>query len=524
MKNKNINWHIVIFPFCIVVALAVIVTTFPVRAEEIINNLFNVFGNRLGVFYIFVGLFVFLGSIIIASSRYGKIRLGNNEKPLYGNFKWGSMIFMSTMAADIIYWSLIEWAYYYQSNPMGAFELSQAQRQQIASTYPLFHWGPIPWSFYILPATAYAYLFFVKGKKRVTLSEACRPLLKHNSDRIVGKLIDTIAVVGLLGAIATTFATTTPLISSSINRALGLNFGNGLTISILIFVGFIFTLAVLLGMKYIARLAMINVVLFVILFLFVLFFGPTRFIIESGISGMGNLVQNFAVMATWTDPLRITGDGYSGFPQDWTIFYWAYWIAYFVATPFFIAKISEGRTIRNMIFGAFFYGIAGTFTSFIVFGNFGLYQQVSGAVDTVALLESGTPPAEVILYFFEQLPFTGIILALLAVTLVVFYASTFDAITLVVASFCMKKLPIKSMPAKWLRLFWSLVFIILPITLIWLESTLEMLKTVSIIAAFPTAFILLMVIFSFIKELKNSPNTKETDHDNTIPDAAGDEI
>ena len=501
MKNSNINWHILIFPFSIVVVLAFIVTIFPNGAEQVINNLFHIFGNRLGAFYILMGLTIFLGSIAIASSKYGKINLGKG-KPIYSNFKWGSMIFMSTMAADIIYWSLVEWVYYYQANPMGVLELSQTQRQQIASTYPLFHWGPIPWSFYVLPATAYAYLFFVKGRNRMTLSEACRPLIKHNSDGFVGKLIDTIAVVGLLGGVATTFATATPLISNSINRSLGLSLGTGLTIFVLVFVGLIFTVAVLLGMKYIARLAMINVILFAVLFLFVLFAGPTRFIIESGISGIGNLVQNFASMSTWTDPLRITGDGNSGFPQDWTIFYWAYWIAYFVATPFFIAKISEGRTIRHMIFGAFFYGIAGTFTSFIVFGNFGLYQQVVGKVDTVALLEAGTSPSEIILLFFDQLPFAGIILILLAITMIAFYASTFDAITLVVAGFCMKSLNVNDMPLKYLRLFWSLAFIILPVALIWLESTLEMLKTISIIAAFPVSFIMLMIVFGFVKELR----------------------
>ncbi|GHU17471.1 carnitine transporter [Spirochaetia bacterium] len=503
MKNNHINYQILIFPLCIIISIAGLVTFFPNNASNILTNLFNIFGNKFGAFYILMGLFTLFGSIIIAASKYGTIKLGNTEKPVYGNFSWGAMIFTSTMAADILYWSLIEWVYYFEANPAGLPLVSLAQKQQIASTYPLFHWGPIPWSFYILPATAYAYMFFVRGANRQTLSEACRPLLRKNADGFWGKLIDIIAVVGLLGGTATTFALATPLIAGSINKLFGLGAGKGLTIIILLVVGLVFTIAVLWGMKFIARLAVICVALFVMLLLFVFFAGPTQFIIESGISGIGNMIQNFIGMATWTDPLRITGDGSVGFPQQWTIFYWAYWIAWFVATPFFIAKISEGRTVRQMIFGAFFYGIAGTFTSFIVFGNFGLYQQTSGRIDAAALIENGVSPSDVIILFFEQLPLTGFVLVLLVLTMIAFYASTFDAITLVLAGFCRKELKKDEQPEKKLRIFWAAVFIILPISLIWSESTLGMLQTISILAAFPLSIIILIIVFSFVREMRS---------------------
>jgi BCCT family betaine/carnitine transporter len=198
----------------------------------------------------------------------------------------------------------------------------------------------------------------------------------------------------------------------------------------------------------------------------------------------------------------LTGDGVSGFPQQWTIFYWAYWIAWFVATPFFIAKISEGRTIRQLISGSFFYGIAGTFTSFMIFGNFGLYQQVSGKVDAAGMLENGVAPSEVILSLFEQIPGTKVVLCLLILAMIAFYASTFDAITLVVAGFCKKTLKTDEQPDKKLRAFWAVVFIILPISLIWSESTLGMLQTISIIVAFPLAIIMMLIIIGFIKELR----------------------
>ena len=502
MKERTTDISILIFPLCIIAFLAALIFLFPESSQDVVGIFFNFFVNRMGIFYIAIGLFVLGCCVYVACSRYGKIQLGELEKPRYSGFKWGALIFTSTMAADILYWSLIEWGYYFSLNPSGTGELSIIEQQQIASVYPLFHWGPTPWAFYVLPATAYAFMFFVWKGKRQTLSEACRPILKDKIDKGWGKVIDIVAVVGFLGGTATTFALATPLMTSAINDLFGIQADKTITIIVLLVNGLIFTLAVLYGMKAITKLALISVTCFIVLLCFVFFLGPTRFIIESGMSGIGSVIQNFIGMSTWTDPLRLTGDGISGFPQMWTTFYWAYWIAWFVATPFFIAKISEGRTIRNMIGGAFFYGIAGTFTSFIIFGNFGLYQQVTGKVDAAAMLANDVAPSKVILELLQQLPGYNIVLVILVVAMLAFYASTFDAITLVAAGFSRKTLLADEQPDRRLRAVWASVFIILPIALIWSESTLEMLKTVSIIAAFPLGIIMLLIIFSFFKELK----------------------
>ena len=109
-------------------------------------------------------------------------------------------------------------------------------------------------------------------------------------------------------------------------------------------------------LKGISQLAKISVVSFCVLLGLVFIASPKIYIIETSITGIGKVIQNFFGMSTWMDPLRISGEGGAGFPQNWTIFYWAYWIAWFVATPFFIGKISEGRTIKNTIIGSLIYG------------------------------------------------------------------------------------------------------------------------------------------------------------------------
>lgn len=510
-KSKNIEWHIVILPLLIIAVLAGLIFAFPDQSANTIEYLRNFFVNKLGFCYTLLGLFILGVALVLAFSKYGNIQLGKMERPLYSNLKWGAMIFTSTMAADILYWSLIEWVFYFDANPEGLAEYNIIQQQQWSSTYPLFHWGPIPWAFYVLPAVAYAYRFFVKKKPKESLAHACEPLLGDKIHKLPGKIIDIFAVVGLLAGTATTFSLTTPLLSKVIANVFHIEYSNTISVLILILIAVVFTVTVLYGMKAISHLATVCVIFFVALLAIFFLCGPKIYIIESGISGIGNMLNNFLSLSTWTDPLRATGDGIQGFPQNWTIFYWAYWIAWFVATPFFIANISKGRTIRQTILGALGFGMAGTFTSFITFGNYGLFQQTSGKLDVAAMVESGMDNADIILEIFKQLPSSihTLTLIVLMLAMVAFYASTFDAITLVMAGFCTKNLKEGEMPSKKLRCYWSFIFLILPIALIWAQSTLSALQTFSIIAAFPLGIIMLLIVFSFFKELKNHKEAKK---------------
>lgn len=501
-RFEDIDWGITLAPLGIIILISAALMLIPEKAQNVITFLNNIFVNKMGFFYILLGIGILVTAVWLAFSRYGNVQLGKLDKPRYSNFRWGAMIFTSTMAADILYWSLVEWAYYYDAAPFAMEAMSLAERQDMASAYPLFHWGPIPWAFYILPAVAYAYMMHVKKRNRQTLSEACRPVLETKTDKWQGRFIDIFAVVGLLAGTATTFSLATPLLASAAARIFHIEETKFLSIAILVIIGIVFMVAVLWGMKAIAHLATVCVILFVTLAGIFFICGPKVYLIETGITAIGTVIQNFVHMSTWMDPLRLSGDGINGFPQSWTIFYWAYWIAWFVATPFFIARISEGRTIKQTILGGLSCGLLGTYTSFITFGGFGLYQQTHGTVDVAGMLAAGAEPAQVILQVFDQLPITEIALFVLIIAMIAFYASTFDAITLVVAGYSEKNAKLAEEPRKGLRIFWAIVFLLLPIALMFSESTLAMLQTVSIIAAFPLGLIMILIVYSFLKEIK----------------------
>ena len=495
-KLKNIDLPIIIIPVGTVIAFFVLFMIFPERSTSVLNLIRGFLGNQLGSYYLLLGLGVFILTVVIACSKYGKIRLGYVEKPQYTNFQWGSMIFTSTLAADILFYSMSEWAMY--ANEQHVTDLGSIQ--DWASTFPLFHWGPIAWGIYIVLAVAFGFMLHIRGRKKQRFSEACRPLFGDRVDGVLGKVIDVTCVVALLCGTATTFSVTTPLLSSGISRVFGLPNTTGLVVSILVLIAAVYTITVLFGIKGISKLASFCVYLFFAILIYVLVAGgQTVYIIETGISSLGNMVQNFIGLSTYTDPLRA-----NSFPQNWTLYYWAYWMAWCIATPFFIATISKGKTIRSIIVGCYTCGLSGTFMSFIVLGGFGLGEQMKngkGLADAIYNSDYSVN-YDAILDVFDALPWSEIGIIAIVVSMILFYATTFDTLTMVVSNYSYKNVVSEEMSSKVMRTFWSVVFILFPIALIFSVSTLAGLQSVSIIAAFPIGIIMILVIVSFFKDAK----------------------
>ena len=492
--SPQLDWITTVVPFITILLLCILFFAVPEASGRVVASIRYFLGDEFGSCYLLMGLGIFLCSLYIAFSPYGAICLGADKKPQYSSFQWGSMMFTAGLAADILFYSLCEWILY-----AGEPRISQmGEMQDWASTYPLFHWGPIPWSFYMVLAVAFGFMLHVRQREKQKYSEACRPLLGFRVDGFAGKLIDLTAVFALLAGTATTFSLATPLLSTAISRLFGLPQNHLLTISILVIICAIYTITVYFGMKGVAKLASSCSYLFFALLAYVLIGGgQPRYIIETGITALGNLAQNFIALSTWTDSLRT-----SSFPQNWTIFYWAYWMVWCVATPFFIGTISKGRTIRQTILGGYFYGLSGTFTSFIILGNHGLGLQVTGKLDLMGLYERTGDLYQVILSLMETLPLAKGGLALLAVSMIAFYATSFDALTMVASTYSYKELPGGADPDKRMRLFWAVLLMLLPIALIFSDSSMASLQSVSIIAAFPIGLIILLIVASFFKDAR----------------------
>lgn len=490
--KKQLDLVTTVIPFVCILLLCILFYVNPEGSGHVLASIRYFLGDELGSCYLILGLGIFLCSLYIAFSKYGSIRLGEGDGPEYSSFQWGSMMFTAGLAADILFYSLCEWILY-ADEPRVA---QMGSVQDWASTYPLFHWGPIPWSFYMVLAVAFGFMLHVRKRAKQKYSEACRPLLGSYVDGIPGKLIDLTAVFALLAGTATTFSLATPLLSGALTQILGLPQSHLLTILILVVICITYTATVYFGMKGVSRLAASCSYLFFALLAYVLIGGSqARYIVETGVTALGNLAQNFIGLSTWTDSLRT-----SSFPQNWTIFYWAYWMVWCVATPFFIGSISKGRTIRQTILGGYFYGLSGTFTSFIILGNYGLGLYSSGKLDLMGLYRQSGDLYRIILLIMDTLPWAKAGLILLAVTMIAFYATSFDALTMVAAAYSYKELPEGAEPHKQVKLFWAVLLMLLPIALIFSDSSMAHLQSVSIIAAFPVGIILILITASFFAD------------------------
>ena len=358
-SGKKIDWAITLVPLGCILALSVLFIAFPAQSNEVLGGIRFLLGDTFGVYYLVIGLGVFLASMFAAFSKYGNIVLGDpGGKPKYSFFTWGSMMFTAGLAADILFYSFSEWILYAVDPHIAGL----GSIQDWASVFPLFHWSLIPWGFYLMLAAAFGFMLHVRKRERQRYSEACRPILGKHTDGLPGRLIDLLAVFALLAGTATTFSLATPLMAGIIEELFHIPLDrNAVTVLILLVTCAVYTYSLLHGFRGISLLAKSCIYLFFGLLAYVLLLGgEARYVIETGLEALGRMVQNFFQLATFTDPQRT-----SSFPQNWTIFYWSYWMVWCVAAPFFIGGISKGRTVRQTILGGYGFGVGSTVVSFM---------------------------------------------------------------------------------------------------------------------------------------------------------------
>lgn len=503
VERSKIDWMITLVPLAIVVVLCIVFFFAPEQSNAVLSRIRFFFGDMFGTYYLVIGLGIFLLSLYIAGSKYGNIVLGEtNEKPKYSFFAWGSMMFTCGLAADILFYSFSEWVLY-ATDPHIA---EMGSVQDWAGVYPLFHWSFIPWAFYLVLAVAFGFMLHVRKRSRQKYSEACRPILGRHTDGWAGRIIDLLAVFALLAGTATTFSVATPLMTAIIGELFHVTLSRTtINIVILLITCAVYTYSLLHGFKGISVLANICIYMFFGLIAFVLAFGgEMRYIVETGLSSLGRMVQNFIELSTFTDPLRT-----SNFPQTWTIYYWAYWMVWCVAAPFFIGSISRGRTVRQTILGGYMFGVGSTLTSFIVLGNYSMGQQMTGKADFIALYNETGDLYGMIVSILKTLPCAPLVMAVVLVTMIAFYATSFDSIALTASCYSYHTLKDGEQPHKGIQLLWCILLILLPIALLFAESSMNNLQSVSIVAAFPIGAVIVLIVASFLKDAKNYMQTQK---------------
>lgn len=455
--------------------------------------------HELGWFFLLATVAALGFCIYMGMSRFGSIVLGTEgEKPEYSTLTWLGMIFTSGTGGSVLYLGAVEWIWIMQSPPFG-IESGSADAARWASAYGMFHWGPSAWAWYISCAIPIAYFFFVRKQKSLKMSEFARPLIGDNADKVGGQTINFLYMFGMIGGVMTSLALGTPLISGTIVYFLGLEQSNAFIDTLVIFLWtFIPLVALIFGLKRgVSKLSEWNVRMDVVMLVLIVILGPTSFILNQAVDGLGLMLQNFIYMSFVTDVIRETG-----FPQGWTVFYFAWWVVYAMPFGLFIAKISKGRTIREMVMGGLVAGSLGCMVFYMILPGFGIELQMSGQADLMTILnESGR--GQVVIEMLQHLPVAWLFVPAFGIITLVSYITGHCAVGYSLAAATQEEMGQDEDPAKWNVAFWLILAGVVSLGLYFINpESLKPLQTVSILTGFPLVFVVYVLVASFMKQLK----------------------
>lgn len=463
----------------------------PEQMGKVVNQVFSFLTTSFGWLYLLAVAFFIVFAFGIALSRYGKIKLGrDDDKPEFNNFQWFSMLFGGGMGIGLVFWSVAEPLMHYISPPFGTGGTPEAMKTAMRIVF--FHWGIHAWVVFAIGGLALAYFQFRKGLPFL-ISSAFYPLIGDRIYGPIGKAIDILAVFATVFGVATSLGLGSNQIATGIQYIWGIP-ANSMTISIIIAVmTILFTLATISGLhSAMQAVANIKVWLSVAFMIFIFLFGGKVFILNTFTHTLGDYLQNFVGQTFWMGNIE--------WLNGWTVFYWAWWIAWAPFVGQFVARVSKGRTIREFIFAVILLPTGFSFIWLAIYGGaaFNLDQLASGAIQAAVQTDYTTA----LFVTLEQMP-GYVFTAPLAIVLIV--ASFLGAANSATYVLSMLTANGNMDPDKKLRTFWGIAqgAITIIIMLVGGKAALNVLQTVSIASAFPFMIVMLFMCYSIFKALRD---------------------
>jgi BCCT family betaine/carnitine transporter len=477
----------------------------PDLGQEGVKAALNVVYKNFTSFFLLFGAFCFAALMWLAFGRYGKVKLGRPEdKPEFTYLTWIFMLFTAGVGIGLMIWSIVEPLYYIESPPLDIVPLSK-EAYEWAHMLPPFHWGFSAWAIYCLPTLPIAYSVFVRRESTLRISTSCRPILGRRVDGPLGKVIEILILIGTLCAVGTSLGLAVPLVAAIISSITGvvdnLNLKAAVTTAWFIICAISLYSGLNKGVKLVSQIKMY---IGFGLLLYVILFGPTAYIFDTCVNTLGLLLNNFFRLTFETEPLRMIQNGSVGaFPQWWTVFYWAWWVAYAPITALFVARISKGRTIREVVIAECVWGTLGCWIFLMILGAYSLSLEASKTLGVVEI-HNAVSDAAACVAVIGTLPLSKVIVPLYAVLCFIFLSTVLNSSAYSLASICTKKLSGEEQPARWQRLLWAAILSLFGMGLLITggEKALKTVQTSTIVGAIPLIPIILLMVFSLLKALR----------------------
>lgn len=432
--------------------------------------------------------------------RYGSIRLGrDDEKPEFSRTSWIAMLFAAGMGIGLLFFGPYEPLTYFLDLPPAFADLSPGSNPAMmaATAQTMFHWGPMAWSYYALVGGAIAYAAYRKGRSPL-MSALLEPIFGARTHGWAGAVIDVAAIIVTLFGTAVSLGIGALQIGRGLELVAGIGpLGNGSIVAIICVLTVVFIVSAVSGIKRgIRALSNTNMVMTGLLGLFVLVVGPTAFLLAFVPSALATFVgDTFTLLAQSS----ATSDDAQVFMDTWTTYYWAWWVSWTPFVGIFVAKISRGRTLREFVTTVILAPSLITLVWFGIVGGTTMRFEQEGAG-----ISGADSPQDMLFQLLDQLPLSGVTAIVAMIAIVIFFVTSADSASLVMGSLTQRGRP---EPSHGVTVTWGLGLagIAIVMLLVGGQQALDGLQALVIVTALPFAFVLMLVMVAWAKDLARDP-------------------
>ncbi len=466
--------------------------TSPEGLAEIMQRALSTTITQFGWLYLIAMFCFFIFSVYLAFGRFGVIRLGGPDaEPEYSRSGWFAMLFAAGMGIGLVFWGAAEPVSHFASPP-GGLTAQTPEAARAALRYSFFHWGFHPWAAYCVVGLALAFMQFNRNKPML-MSSIYDRMLSERGKKFFSGTIDTLAIIATAFGVATSLGFGALQIGAGFEKLFGLNSDLSLHIWIIAVTTGLYLTSALSGLdRGILFLSNSNLILALILVLLIFFAGPTAFILDSFTTTIGDYLNNLISMS-----MRMTPFSKRDWVANWTLFYWAWWVAWSPFVGLFIARISRGRTVREFVTGVLLMPSLACFLWFAVIGGTALNQIM---FEQIPLVDVNTNDVSMTLFaMLEHLPLTTLT-SIIAIALVsIFFVTSADSATFVLGMLSSDGDP---NPGARVKLVWGLAISVISIVLL-ISGGLKGLQTMSIVTALPFMFLMVWMCVCLYQELND---------------------
>ncbi|UJL45867.1 BCCT family transporter [Virgibacillus sp. NKC19-16] len=491
MKKKESYKNPVFFISAIILSLLVIIGAFmPEQFGTVAQALFDFTTVNFGWFYLLAVFVIILFLVGISMSKYGKMRLGPaDSRPEYPFFTWVGMLFSAGFGVSLVFWSVAEPMSHFFVTPFPGLEPQTEEAARVAMGYSLFHWGISQWAVFAIAGLAIAFIQFRKRRSGL-VSVAIEPVIGKN--RGVANTINILAVIATVMGVATTVGLSFIQLNGGLSSVFGIpnNIGVQVIIALVMMACYLVSSGTGLdrGIKWLSN---INLGLALLIMVIVFLLGPTVFILNSFVLGLGDYITNFIQYS-----LRLTPYAGGEWVYDWTIFYWAWAIAWSPFVGAFVARVSRGRTIREFVAGVMVVPPAIACVWIAVFGGTALYSDLNNGTQIAEAVNEDVTVA--LFQALEAVPFTDILSVISILLIFTFMVTSADSATYILGTMTSKG---SLNPALITKIIWGVLITAIALVLLF-TGGLNALQTASLTAALPFTVILLIMVVSIWKSIK----------------------